>query len=171
MKLAFSTLMISGLVFAAGETAVLKVGLVDLQKSLQSVESGKSAKAALEKEVNTKKASLEKQQAQLQKDAEEFEKKAAILNDTAKAQKQQELQKKFAELQKAAAESQMDLQKRERELTKPIIDDIRAIVEVIGKEKNYNLVFEKNESGVLYAQNSEDITDQVIERFNKKKKG
>ena len=163
--------MISGLVFAAGETAVLKVGLVDLQKTLQSVESGKSAKAALEKEVNTKKASLEKQQAQLQKDAEEFEKKAAILNDTAKAQKQQELQKKFAELQKAAAESQMDLQKRERELTKPIIDDIRAIVEVIGKEKNYNLVFEKNESGVLYAQNSEDITDQVIERFNKKKKG
>ena len=95
------------------------------------------------------------------------------MNDSAKTQKQQELQKKFADLQKAAAESQMDLQKRERELTKPIIDEIRSVVEVLGKEKELTLVLEKNEGAVLYSQSGEDLTDAVVERFNaraKKKK-
>jgi Skp family chaperone for outer membrane proteins len=42
-----------------------KVGFVDLQKTLQSVEAGKSAKAALEKEVTAKRTGLEKQQQQI----------------------------------------------------------------------------------------------------------
>lgn len=147
-----------------------KVGFVDLQKTLQSVEAGKSAKAALEKEVTAKRTGLEKQQQQLQKEAEEFEKKAGLMNESAKTQKQQELQKKFSELQKAAAESQMELQKRERELTKPIVDEIRSVVEAIGKEKGLTLVLEKNEGAVLYAQSGEDLTEVVVERFNSKAK-
>ncbi|NBX81691.1 OmpH family outer membrane protein [bacterium] len=150
--------------------AGFKLGFVDLQKTLQTVEAGKTAKAALEKEVTAKRTGLEKQQQQLQKEAEEFEKKAGLMNEGAKTQKQQELQKKFSELQKLAAESQMELQKRERELTKPIIDEIRAVVESLGKEKSMTLVLEKNEGAVLYAQSGEDITEAVIERFNTKSK-
>jgi outer membrane protein len=148
----------------------LKLGFVDLQKTLQGVEAGKTAKSALEKEVTAKRTGLEKQQQQLQKEAEEFEKKSGLMNEAAKTQKQQELQKKFAELQKTAAESQMELQKRERELTKPIIDEIRSVVEALGKEKGLTLVLEKNEGAVLYAQSGEDLTESVIERFNSRSK-
>ena len=114
---------------------------------------------------------LEKAQAGLQKEAEEFEKKVAIMNDSAKAVKQGELQKKFVELQKNAAESQSGLQARERELTKPIINSIRGIIEAVGKEKNYHLILEKNEGAVLFAQGGEDLTETVIERFNSSYKG
>jgi len=153
-----------------GNETVFKLGFVDLQKTLQTVEAGKTAKAALEKEVTSKRTGLEKQQQQLQKEAEEFEKKAALLNESAKTQKQQELQKKFAELQKTAAETQMDLQKRERELTKPIVEEIRSVVEALGREKGLTLVLEKNEGAVLYAQSGEDLTQAVIDRFNSKSK-
>ena len=163
-----ATVWLGTLTFA-NET-VFKLGFVDLQKTLQSVEAGKTAKATLEKEVTSKRSGLEKQQQNLQKEAEEFEKKAGLMNETAKAQKQQELQKKFAELQKAAADSQLELQKRERELTKPIIDEIRSVVESIGKEKGLTLVLEKNEGAVLYAQSGEDLTDSVVERFNSRSK-
>ena len=74
------------------------------------------------------------------------------------------------ELQKEAAESQMDLQKRERELTKPIIDQLRAIIEGVGKEKGLTLILEKNEGAVLFAQGGEDLTQIVIERFNSQTK-
>jgi outer membrane protein len=147
-----------------------KLGFVDLQKTLQGVEAGKTAKSTLEKEVTAKRTGLEKQQQQLQKEAEEFEKKSGLMNEGAKTQKQQELQKKFAELQKTAAESQMELQKRERELTKPIIDEVRSVVEALGREKGLTLVLEKNEGAVLYAQSGEDLTDSVIERFNSRSK-
>lgn len=147
-----------------------RLGFVDLQKTLQNVEAGKTAKSTLEKEVTSKRTGLEKQQQALQKEAEEFEKKAGLMNESAKSQKQQELQKKFSELQKTAAESQMELQKRERELTKPIIDEIRSVVEALGKEKGLTLVLEKNEGAVLYAQSGEDLTEAVIERFNSRSK-
>jgi outer membrane protein len=147
-----------------------KIGYVDLQDALQSVDAGKKAKAQLEKDMTAKRSDLEKQQQNLQKEAEQFEKKAAIMNDGAKSAKQAELQKKFSELQKAAAESQMELQKRERELTKPIIDELRSIVEGLGKAQHFNLVLEKNEGAVLYAQNGIDLTKEVIESFNTRAK-
>jgi outer membrane protein len=155
-------------------SGTFRVAYVDLQKALQSVEAGKTAKTNLEKDVAAKRTELEKEQAKLQQEAELFEKKAAIMNDSAKAQKQAELQKRFADFQKNAAESQMNLQKRERELTKPLIDELRAIIEALGKEDNYQLILEKNEGAVLYAQAGADLTDVVIGRFNashKKKKG
>jgi outer membrane protein len=149
----------------------LRVGYVDLQKALQTIEAGKTAKANLEKDVTSKRSLLEKQQQALQSEAEAFEKKAAIMNETAKVAKQAELQKKFAELQKSAAESQMELQKRERELTKPLIDELRSIIEALGKEKSYQLILEKNEGAVHFAESGADLTDTVIERFNSRQKG
>jgi len=170
MKLLAITLVSLVSLLAQASEGVFKLGFVDLQKTLQSVEAGKAAKSTLEKEVTSKRTGLEKQQQQLQKEAEEFEKKAGLMNESAKNQKQQELQKKFAELQKTATESQMELQKRERELTKPIIDEIRSVVEALGKEKGLTLVLEKNEGAVLYAQSGEDLTESVIEKFNSRSK-
>lgn len=156
---------------AVGSETGLRVAYVDLQKALQSVDAGKTAKSNLEKEVNAKRAELEKMQANLQKEAESFEKKAAIMNEATKMKTQGELQKKIADFQKSAAESQMDLQKKERELTKPLIDELRSIIEGIGKEKSYQLILEKNEGAVLYAEAGSDLTEQVIERFNARRKG
>jgi outer membrane protein len=170
MRLTLITLVVTVLTARSFASEGFHLGLVDLQKALQTVEAGKNAKKSLEKEVTTKRTELEKRQNELQKEAEGFEKKSALLNDAAKSKKQQELQKKFMELQKEAAESQMDLQKRERELTKPIIDELRGVIESIGKEKGLTLILEKNEGAVLFAQGGEDLTEQVVEKFNSTRK-
>lgn len=151
-------------------TEGFRVGYVDLQKALTSVEAGKTAKDRLEQDVTKKRKEFEKEEANLKKEAEAFEKKAAILNDKARGEQQATLQKKFMDFQRKMAESQMELQKRERDLTKPIIDELRAIVEAIGKAKKFNLIMEKNEGAVLYAEAGTELTDEVISTFNKKKK-
>ncbi len=171
MKTVALLLVVGGLVLAADEKSAFKVAFVDLQKALQTTDAGKGAKAQLEKEVTAKRVELEKLQKTLQGEAEQFEKKAAIMNDATKAAKQSELQKKFAEFQKNAAESQMDLQKRERELTKPLIDELRAIIEGMGKEKGFQLILEKNEGAVLYSEAGADLTEELITKFNAKHKG
>lgn len=163
----FSGFALAGLASAA--TANLKVAYVDLQQALQSVDAGKKAKGQLEKDVANKKAELEKEQSALQKEAEEFEKKAAILNEAARGKKQAELQKKLMEFQRKAAETQMTLQQQERSLTKPLIDELRSIIEGLGKERGYSLILEKNEGAVLYAEAGSDLTDEVVKRFNSKR--
>ncbi len=166
-KIFFFSTVISSLLFAA--EGGFRLGYVDLQKALHTVDAGKAAKSSLETEVTTKKAEIEKQQKALQKEAEEFEKKAAVMNEKTRTEKQAELQKKFMEFQRKAGEAQMLLQQKERDLSKPLIDEMRAIVEALGKEKGLQLVLEKNEGAVLYAESGSDLTDEVIARFNKKK--
>jgi len=148
----------------------VKVGYVDLKMALQTVDAGKKAKSMLDKELAAKRSSLEKRQKALQKEAMEFEKKAAIMNEGARAKKQAELQKKFVDFQKNMAQSQVELQKKELDLTKPILDELRAIVEGMGKKGGYNLILEKNEGAVLYAEKGSDLTTSVIKQFNKRKK-
>jgi outer membrane protein len=171
-----SRLIASSLILASLSTTAMantegfRVGYVDLQKALTTVDAGKTAKSRLEEEVTKKRKEFEKEEAALKKEAEGFEKKAAILNEKAKAQQQAELQKKFMDFQRKMGESQMELQKRERDLTKPIIDELRSIVEAIGKTKKFNLIMEKNEGAVLYSDAGTDLTEEVITTFNKKKK-
>ena len=170
MRLSFISLVVTLATATSFGAEGFRLGLVDLQKALQTVDAGRNAKKSLEKEVTIKREGLEKRQSELQKEAEGFEKKSALLNEAAKTKKQQELQKKFMELQKEAAESQMDLQKRERELTMPIIDELRGVIESIGKEKGLTLILERNEGAVLFSQGEEDLTEQVIEKFNSTRK-
>ncbi len=151
------------------QAADFKIGMVDVKEALFTVDAGKKAKAQLDKELETKQKALEKQQAAIQKEAEAFEKNAGIMNETARAAKQTEIQKKIAEFQKAYQASTMEMQNREREVTKPIIDQLKSIVDGMGKAQGYHLIVEKSEGAVLYAQNATDLTKAVIEAFNKKK--
>ena len=148
----------------------IKIGYVNLQSALETVDAGKQAKDKLEKTASAKKLELEQTQAKLQKEAEEFEKKAAILSERAKLEKQNELQKKFVDFQKRLGQSQLELQNLERELTGPIIKELKSIVEALGEEKNFTLVLEKSESAVLFAKGGEDLTEEVISRFDKARK-
>lgn len=147
-----------------------KLGYVDLQKALHTVEAGIKAKSKLETDAAKLRKNLEKEQLDLQKEAESFEKKSAIMNERAKAKKQAELQKRFVEFQKKMQESQLKLRKLETELTEPIIKELRSIVEALGKERKFQLIVEKNESAVLYSSGGSDITEEVVARFNKSRK-
>ena len=48
-----------------------------------------------------------------------------------------------------------------------IIGKMREVAEKIGQEKGYDLVLEKTEGGVVYTKGIDDITDELIARYNK----
>lgn len=56
------------------------------------------------------------------------------------------------------------LQKREG-LLKPILGEIDAIIQAIGKEGNYTMIFDTSVAGaVLFAEQGDDLTEQVKSR-------
>lgn len=149
----------------------MKVGVVDMQKALQSVEAGKKAKSQLEKEVNSKRTEVDKERASIEKMGNEFKKQSLVLSDDARAKKQAELQERIAKFQEMAQKSQLDLQQKERSLTEPIIAKLRTIVGDVAKTKGYSMVLEKNENTVLFSQDKDDLTNDIITIFNKNNKG
>ncbi len=164
-----AALMVGGTAAHAAED--LKIATVDMQKALQSVEAGKKAKAQLEKEFSQLKKQIEGEEAALKKMDEEFKKQSLVMNDEARAKKQGELQERFMKYQEMRARSQMDIQKKEKDLTGPIIGKLRGVISETAKAKGYGLVLERNENTVLFSLDKDDLTADVISAFNKANKG
>ncbi len=156
---------------ARAQDATTKIGTVDMQKALQSVEAGKKAKSQLEKEFNAKKKELQAEEASIKKMGEEFKKQSLVMNDEARAKKQGELQERIMKFQETTGRSQQEIQVKERELTEPIIVKLRGVIGEIAKQKGYGVVLEKNENTVLFSQEKDDLTTEVVTAFNKGNKG
>jgi outer membrane protein len=60
---------------------------------------------------------------------------------------------------------------REASLTGQILENLKKIVRDIGEEKSYSFIIEKSQDVVVYAANSVDITGEVIERYDKGRRG
>jgi outer membrane protein len=151
--------------FAAAD---MKIAVVDLQKALQTVDAGKKAKSSLEKEFNEKKKTLQAEETALKKMKEDWDKQSAVLSEEAKMKKQGEMQERWIKYRELFSKSQMDIQARERELTDPIIGKLKVVVDDVGAKKGYSIIFEKNDSSVLFLQQKDDLTEEVIAAFNKK---
>ena len=165
IPLFLSLFLMAGAATARAED--MKIGTVDMQKALQTVDSGKKAKAQLEKEFNAKKKDIQAEEASIRKAGEELEKQSLVMNEEAKNKKRAELQQRIMKLQESTARSQAELQQKERDLTKPIIDKLREIIGELAKQKGYTMVLEKNENTVLFSQDKDDLTQQVVDKFNK----
>ena len=149
--------------------ADVKIGYVDLQKAIQETNAGKKAKKDLEKEFNSKKDELQKKEADLKKMNEDFEKKKNVLSDDVRNKKQQELQQEMFKYRELVGQSQLNLQKREQELTKPILEKLQEVLDKVAKDAGYTMVLEKNEQSVLWAKKDVDLTDEVVKAFEKSK--
>lgn len=152
----------------SAHAADLKIGTVDMQKAIQETVAGKKAKKELESEFNKRKKELEKKEADIKKMGEDFEKRSMAMNEDARTKKQAELQGEMRKYQEVAGKAQMDIQKRERDLTQPIVKKLRDILESIAKKENYTMVLEKSENSVMWAKKDVDLTDRLIKEYDKK---
>lgn len=148
--------------------AEIKIGYVDMQKAIQEVAAGKKAKKELEDEFNKKKKDLEKREADIKKMGEDFEKKSMAMNDDTRMKKQGEIQGEMRKYQELAAKAQMEIQKRERDLTQPIVTKLRSILEGIAKKEDFTVILERSENAVMYAKKEIDLTERIIKEHDKK---
>lgn len=150
----------------ASAPAGVKVGYVDLNRALNEVNQGKTAKAQLEADGKAKKQKLEILQNDLKKMKEDLDKQKLILSAEAMRQKEMEFQQKFGELQKTSMEFEREFSEKEATFIKPISDKMQLVIQDLGKAEGYTLIVPKEMA--LYSVSGSDVTDKVIAAFNKK---
>lgn len=149
------------------KAADMKLGLVNVQEVLDTIDEGRRAKNRLEKAVMDRKKSLEAQQKEFMRLEESYEKQKLVLAPAALEQKRKQLEMKKGDLQRSLVTAQSDMQKKELELTGELLQKIRTVVEKIGRKGGYTLILEKNEGGVVYNKDGYEVTKQVIQEYNK----
>ena len=59
------------------------------------------------------------------------------------------------------------LEKKEGQLLQKVLQEVSGVIEKVGKEKNYYMIVEKRNAGVLYAATDADLTDEIIRAYDR----
>jgi outer membrane protein len=166
---ALAALLALGLAGApARARAEQKLAFVDLQRALNEVDEGKTAKATLKREFDQKQKMLDDRKAEFDKLRTELEKQAVVMSDDARRERQTELERKQIELQGLFVQMQKELSERERETTRGIFDKMHAIVREIADQEGVALVL--TAEALVYATPSLDFTNELVRKYNARHK-
>ena len=160
--------------------SALKVGIVDLDRALKESASGKQALSTLKqfrdkvvKEINDKKRQKDAKEGTLRDLQTELTSQSMVLSDSAKRDKEESYRRQVRDLRKFIEdsnrfieESERDLREREAELTSRMLRDLIAIIQAVGREESFTIIFERNDRVLLFAAEPIDLTEKIIKRFD-----
>jgi len=147
------------------QTAPSRVAVINVQKVLQESESGKVVLGRLESFRTDRANRLKGMETELRDLEAKF---SPSLSDERKQSLQQEIADKRIAIQRFAQDAERELgAERDRALA-ALESRILPIISEVGKEMGFAAIFNKFESGLVYASEAIDVTDVIIKRFNEK---
>ena len=155
-----------GLIASPAMAQEQKIGYVDLQKALNLSASGKEAKEQIKAKVQGYDVEVQQRQEELKKLKEDLEKQAMLLSPEARSAKERDYQQKVKDYQRFTKDIQETLQQTDADLTRKILESLLKVVQDYGKSGEYMMILEKTESSLVYADESIDITDEIIKAFD-----
>jgi outer membrane protein len=168
MKKLFLFLVVAALaapLFAQG-AAPQRVAVIDVQKVLSGSNLGKLAYDRLKKIQEERIARAKKMDDDVNAlDAEINQKKLSLSEDKLLDMQKQLSDKKIA-MQRYAQDADREVGEARDKALQELEQKIKPVIDQIGKEMGLAAIFNKFESGLVYASDAIDITDVVVKRFN-----
>ena len=144
--------------------AQVRIAVVDMQRALVETEQGRRAKNQLKGLFQKRQVDLDSRQNALKRLHDDIEAHRTSLDQATLQHRMEDYQKQVVDLQQNYVEYQQELSQREAELTKQIYVNLETVIRQIGQQQNLTAVFEQ--SGVIWAPQHLDLTDQVVQTFN-----
>jgi outer membrane protein len=163
-----SPILALAMLVSAPAFADFKVGYVDLQRALLEVHEGKAAKDKLKADLDKKKSDFEAEQNKLRDDKNVLDKQAAMMSEEVRNQKFAELQKRLFDLTQKAEKLQADMAQAEQRELKRIFEKMDPIIASFAQRDGLTMMFEKTDSGLVYAPASLDYTNELVRAYNEK---
>jgi outer membrane protein len=162
--------LVAGAAPAAAQPAI-KVAVIDVERILLESNRGKAALEeidALRKAKQQEGEVLQKEIADLQTRLNEG--RLSLAEDKL-AELTKQLEDKVIAARRFQDDATRELTKKRDQVLDQIEQSIFPVINQVGREGGYTLIFNKYNSGLVYADESVDITAQVIERYNQTTSG
>ncbi len=161
-------LTIGCLAAATAAAEEFKVGLVDLDQAINSTDQGKAAREELSRKQRDAEGQLKPLVDKGKALQEELKSKRFVLSADALRQKELDMVEIQVQLRNKQQELEGQFKVDYERLVGPLRTKLLGIVEDIGKKQGFSMILERGTRGMLYAREALDITDLVIQEFNKK---
>ena len=150
----------------AQTTAPARVAVINVQKVLADSTRGKVAYERLQKLQDEKAGRAQKMDDELKSIDSQINEKKMSLSDEKVVELRKQFDEKKIAFQRYAQDADRDLTaERDRALAE-LEKQLMPIINQVGKEMGFAVIFNKYESGLVYASDAIDISDVVVKRFN-----
>ncbi len=143
-----------------------KVAVIDVQRVVTESDPGKEVMLRLKSLTDAKSQEGQALQQQYTALQDQFNKQRFTVSETRQAEMSKEIEDKQIAIRRFQDDAQREVQEAQRRELGKLEERILPIINQIGKEKSFTLIFNKFQSGLVYADEAIDITDEVIRRFN-----
>jgi len=154
------------LVAALPAAAQSKVAVIDVQRVVAESDPGKEAiqklKAISDAKIQEGQA-MQQEMATLQ---DQYNKQRFTVSEERMAEMSKELEDKNIVIRRFEDDAKRELDEVRRRELGGLEERILPIINQIGMEEGITVIFNKFQSGLVYADEAVDITDDVIRRFN-----
>ncbi|GEM_PF-785661 len=147
-----------------------KIATIDMQrvmKEYRDLNDARKDMAEYEREWRKVQDSL---YSELQRRKNEFEKKIPMLTPQGVLDEQkkiEELEKEYNDYVKKIWGEGGEYSRKLKEITRPYLEKLYETINKLAEEEGYELIIDKSARFVIYAKNSLDITDEVLDYLNK----
>ncbi len=146
-----------------------KTAVVDIQQFQKNSQAFQKTRQALKKKFEALQKTLDEEKRKLLKIEEAFKKQSMMLSLDAQEDKKRALDKQRRYYKYIYEDLSQEMKNSEIEATKKVGKELEKIVTKIGKEEGYIIILEKRTVGLIYYDDSIDITNQVIQAYDKMK--
>lgn len=145
-----------------------KVVVINAQRLLNETNAGKRAKDILASYSKNRQALMESEERELRRMEEDFARQASILSPSAKREREEQFRRRMQEYQQKAAELNREVQEKQKDVLEGFRDKVEAVVAKVAKGLGVQVVVDKSKGGpTIYHEDGLDISNQVIETFNR----
>ena len=144
-----------------------KIGVIEVQKIVQESAIGKESLARVQKVQQAKQEDLQKRQKELRDMEQKIQDQGKALSEDAMEKLQKDYQAKALDLKRFQDDAQRELEESQRKELGELEKRIMPVINEVAREQGYALVFNKFNSGLLFADDKTvDLTEAVITKFN-----
>lgn len=146
--------------------ANVKIGYINLQGVIAKSEPGQKAMKELQQKFEGMKKDLDKQKKEIESLQAGLQKQNLVLSQDAKMDKELEFKRRVRDYQDLLQNYQVRMKQEEQRLSTPILQQLISIIKTYGNKHNYTMLFDSSTSGLLYADDASDLSDEIIKELN-----
>jgi outer membrane protein len=151
---------------ASAQQPSLKIATLDTERILVTSQAGKKALADLKKLQEQREGEIRAKAQELKDLQTKISEGRLSLAQDKLAELQKQFEEKEIQLRRFQDDATRELNKKRDEILAQIDKQVMPVINQVGKELGFTLIFRKFESGLIYADETIDITDTIIQRLD-----
>tara|TARA_B100001765_G_scaffold141305_1_gene89513 strand:+ start:57 stop:656 length:600 start_codon:yes stop_codon:yes gene_type:complete len=169
-KMKITKYTILTLALASFALADVKIGYVDSNEIMNNFDEVRQVQADLEKEQRRLESEFNELVFGLDSLKQDYDRQRLLMSDTRRNEKENEIANKEKSVQKFQLDKfgpEGDIYRIQNELLKPVLAKIDAAIQKVGSERGYDFILDAMSGALLYALDSHNLTEDVMDELAK----